>query len=99
MQEVEAQLQVMDSSTLSIRNFPGGAKVTADLPELLQSQQLAWQLHVLPWQEPLCPFHEVLELLAVGGNTIRITEFTVVNCTIEFICNADLPLCDISVWS
>lgn len=35
-----------DSSIVSSRNFPCGAKAAADLPELLQSQHLAQQLQV-----------------------------------------------------
>jgi len=83
---------------MSSTNFPCGAKVAADLPELLQSLHLARQLQVFPWQELYCPFHEVLEFLAVAGNMVQITEFVVVNCIIAFMCNADLLLCNIFLF-
>lgn len=94
VQEVEAQLQVSIFSILSSRNFPFGLK-------WLQTWAAA-EPAPGPAAPGLCParaalfFPWVPEFLPLRGNVFHITGF--MNCVIDFICKADLPVCYIFLF-
>lgn len=94
VQEAEAQLQVSIFSILCSRNFPFGQKWLQTWAATVPAPGLA--APGLSTARAALFFPCGPEFLPVRGNIFHITGF--MNCVIDFICKADLPVCYIFLF-